>query len=464
MIEQHCKMQAMQYHNKIIIGYRSMFHHLKRITLSLLLPILFMGMLVACGGADKLPGKRIDVLGTKTALQVDSALSEQNIRLAPNSNQLNWQQYRGSAGHVSVNNQIAFERKRPLWRRKLGKGDKSGISLMAQPVIFADTLYWVDHKFRVSAHNLNRKGKKLWRIKLPIVKGDKQAYGGGMAVTSEAVIITTGAGFVYGLSRGNGQLLWQTNLRHPIHSTPTIEGNDIFITSINNITFALDGANGAVNWRHESVVSRVGLIQSISPAVSENIVVAGYANGEIVAINRADGETIWKQNLATSSRVDALGQIASVVAGFVVDGNRVYASSYSGKLVALDLRTGGMVWEVPLSASTPISLSGEYLFVLDDQSVLYAIATRSGKVHWVEELQNWEKGKEGYERIVWNGPLLAAPYLVVANHEKRLYLHDVATGKQVKRYKFGSGFHTHPISANGILYIIGSNGKLYALN
>ena len=421
-------------------------------------------LLSACGGNDILQGDRLDVLGTKTALQVDVALAQEKIRLDEAGVQINWPQYRGNAQHLSVNNRIDFARNKPLWHQDLGKGDRDGIFIMAQPVIFADMLYWVDNKFRLTAHRLDKKAKRLFRVKLPVPRSDRHAYGAGVAVNSEFLIVSTGAGFVYGYSRDDGTLLWQSNLRHPIHSTPTIQGSDIYVTTINNITFALDIASGATKWQHESVSSRVALIQSISPAVAGNWVIAGYANGDIVAISRVDGETVWKQNLATSSRVDALGQIASIVNGFVVAGPRIFASSYSGKLVALDAQTGTIIWEIPLSASTPMSVSGDYVFVLDDQSVLYALRQNDGKVRWAQELQNWEKGEEGYERVIWNGPLLSVPYLVMANHEKKLLLYNVETGAEIKKYKFGDGFRTHPISSNGVLYIIDSNGKLYALN
>ncbi len=425
--------------------------------------ILLLSMLTACGGKDRLAGERHIVLGTKTALEVDENLQEQALNLrAPESN-VNWTQFQGSASRQTINAAIPFERKRPLWSRKLGKGNKSGVFTLAQPVIFADTLYWVDHKFRVSAHNLNQKGKKLWEIELPVFKSDKNAYGAGIAVNAQLLVVTTGSGFVYGLSRSDGKLLWQKNLNYPIHSPPALLKNETFVTAINNFTFAMDAGTGAVNWTHESVPSRVGLINASTPAVSGDIVVAGYSSGEMVALDRNNGEVIWKQALATSSRVDALGQIASIVNGYVIDGGQVFASSYSGKLASLQLSTGVVNWELSVSASTPIVTSGDYLFVLDDQSVLYGIHKSSGRVRWVEELQNWEKGKEGYERIVWNGILLAEPYLVLANHEKRLLLHNANDGEFARRFKFGSGFLTHPIASQGVLYIIASNGRLYAL-
>ena len=428
--------------------------------LGLMLALL---VLVACGDKQKLAGERQIVLGTRTALEIDETLQGRTLNLPAPERNLNWTQFQGSASRQTINAAIPFERKRRLWSRKLGKGDKSGIFTMAQPVIYADTLYWVDHKFRVSAHNINQKGKRLWREKLPIFKGDKQAYGAGIAVNGELLVVTTGSGFVYGLSRGNGKLLWQKNLNYPIHSPPALVDNDAFITTINNFTFAIDASTGAINWTHESVPARVGLINATTPAVSGDFVIAGYSSGEMVALSKSDGATIWKQPLATSSRVDALGQIASIVNGFVIDGALVFASSYSGKLAAMQLNTGVVQWELSLSASTPIAASGDYLFVLDDQSVLYGINKNTGRVRWAEELQNWEKGEEGYERIVWNGILLAQPYLVLANHEKRLLLHNASDGKFVKRFKFGSGFLTHPIASQGVLYIIASNGRLYAL-
>ncbi len=459
------------------------------------LTIIFVfGLLLACVEDKTLEGKRELVLSNEIGLEIDAELAQSQMTLSSAKPNVNWQQFMGTSNHNSLNGQVNFPEKNkglayirwkeytglsehrgnvnplidigrelPKWRRKIGRAEETGILQAVQPVIFADTFYWMDKKFRVSARNLNQKGKKIWKITLPIPKKDRRTFGGGIAVNAEFLIVTTGAGRVYGLRRSDGSLLWQRNVQYPIHSAPSLDNGEVFFTTLNNSSFALNASTGVILWEHQDVPTRSRFIGSVTPAIGKDIVVTGYSTGEIVALNRSDGKLLWRRGLAAHSRIDALAQVTDITNGFVLDRGAVFAGSSSGKFAALDERNGGIIWEIPLTIHSPVASIGDYLFVLSDKSVLFCISKRSGKVRWTQPLQHWIEGAENYERIVWSGPVISVPYVIMNNSARDVQLFYIENGKPERQYKFGKGFYLSPISANGVMYFISSRSFLYAI-
>ena len=459
--------------------------------------ILSALLLSACADEKKLTGTRKSILGSQQELAVDPAFASQEMVLPPPESNENWTQFMGNANHSSINSKFTFpdrprgfgiiqykeysihanldgvnasspyfnfKRDLTIWNKKLGTGDTTGILQSPEPVIFADTLYWTDKKFRVGAYDLNRKAKKIWKVKLPIARKDRKNFGGGIAVNSELLVVTTGAGQIFALRRSDGELLWQRNIKFAIHGAPTLDGAQAFFTTVNNRVYALNVRTSEIIWQHEDVSStRATFIGSQPPAVNEAIVVVGYNTGEIVAFDRANGKIIWRQNLSNHSTIDSLSQVNDLGKGFVLDNGAVFIGNSSGRVAALHEGTGQIIWEIPLSINSRITAIGEYLFMLDDQSKLYAVSKRGGKIRWVTQLRNWVEGAKNYKRVVWTGPILNVPYLILVNSEREIELYHINDGTFYKQASFADRFFIAPVIANETLYLVSAKGVLQVI-
>ena len=70
----------------------------------------------------------------------------------------------------------------------------------------------------------------------------------------------------------------------------------------------------------------------------------------------------------------------------VIDRGRVFAVSHSGRMAAIDLRTGDRVWEQEIGSSHSPWVAGDYVFVLANDNELVCLTRDEGKVRWVRQL------------------------------------------------------------------------------
>ena len=78
----------------------------------------------------------------------------------------------------------------------------------------------------------------------------------------------------------------------------------------------------------------------------------------------------------------------------VIDRGRVFAVSHSGRMVAIDLRTGDRVWEQEIASSHSPWVVGDYVFVLANDNELVCLTRDEGKVRWVAPAAAL-RGREG---------------------------------------------------------------------
>ena len=102
----------------------------------------------------------------------------------------------------------------------------------------------------------------------------------------------------------------------------------------------LSHSDGSTLWEHQGIVESAGLLGTAAVAVSKDIVVVPYSSGELYAMRVENGRIAWSYSLFFQGRLVADTPLSDIDASPVIINNTVYAGSNSGRLVAIDLRTG----------------------------------------------------------------------------------------------------------------------------
>ena len=88
----------------------------------------------------------------------------------------------------------------------------------------------------------------------------------------------------------DGTLKWTFLTGNGISSSPTVDGDVVYIGSSDGYLYALQGVNGVLKWK-----AAAGGSYRTSPAVVENTVyVTGAYDGSLYALNKTDGTVQWK--------------------------------------------------------------------------------------------------------------------------------------------------------------------------
>src|SRR5213079_2727124 len=114
---------------------------------------------------------------------------------------------------------------------------------------------------------------------------------------------------------------------------------------------ALSVDGGRKLWSHNGIPETAGLLGGAAPAVEGEIVVVAYSSGELFALRVENGRAVSSDNLAASRNVNAVAGLADIRGRPVIDRGRIFAVSHSGRMVAINLRTGDRVWEQEIASS-----------------------------------------------------------------------------------------------------------------
>jgi len=138
----------------------------------------------------------------------------------------------------------------------------------------------------------------------------------------------------------------------------------------------------------------------------------------------------------------------------LVDGQRIFASSYQGNLMALDIETGRIVWGLEASSYHGLAQGFGNLYYVDDESQVFAIRDNTDEVVW----ENFD-----LKFRPLTAPLSINNYVAVADFEGYVHLLSQIDGRIVGREQIDSnGVRSNLLSANGLLYVYGDSGRLSA--
>jgi len=173
-----------------------------------------------------------------------------------------------------------------------------------------------------------------------------------------------------------GQLAskWVFTTGGDISATPTVDADSVYVPDWGGNLFRIDAATGAKVWSHQIAEYNgiAGSFSRTSPAIYRNTLIVGDQNGaHLIAVDKASGNRVWITQLDTHPA-------AIITQSPVVSGNRVYVGvssaeesfatdpkykccTFRGSIVALDARTGAIVWKtfmVPDNRGRPNGYSG----------------------------------------------------------------------------------------------------------
>jgi outer membrane protein assembly factor BamB len=179
---------------------------------------------------------------------------------------------------------------RRVWSVNVGDGQGSHYNRLV-PAIDGETIYAASANGNVVAVN-KANGAVRWRQRTDA------AITGGVGASSGLLLFGTRDARVVALDQSTGQQRWSTRVSSEVLSPPQSDGRIVVAQTIDGRLFALDPATGQQRWVYENTVPALSLRGSSKPLLAGNIVVAGFANGMIAAIDASNGFLLWEERVA----------------------------------------------------------------------------------------------------------------------------------------------------------------------
>ena len=431
--------------------------------------------------------QRISLLTAEESLQPSGELTPADVQLPPVYVNADWPQPGGNSVHAmqrpTTDGQLTN-----LWTIDVGDGSSRKGRVVSSPVVAGGKLFVMDGKNRVTAYDANA-GSRIWshnvrvesvgktregranifeRVTNPFNFGDtggsdNESVGGGIAAADGKLFVTSGLGVIEALDAQTGQSVWRKRLATPLHSAPTVSNGRLFAVSDDNELFAVNSATGEVLWTYQGIVESARMLTAPSPAVFEDVVIAPFASGELVALRVQNGVVLWQDALSSTGQLTPLSSLNDIASGPVVADGYVIATAQSGVISAFDLRNGQRIWTQPAGSLGYPWVAGDFVYTVTTGGEVACLSKTSGAVVWTQQLQAFKKEKKRKDRIAWAGPLLIGEQLLTVSSRGQAVELNPYSGEIIREFKIGDPVYVAPIVANQTVYILNDKAKLTAL-
>ncbi|MEL7452995.1 MAG: PQQ-binding-like beta-propeller repeat protein, partial [Pseudomonadota bacterium] len=342
-------------------------------------------------------------------------------------------------GHVRAANDFEIE-----WRVNGATGSSNKSALTSPPVANDTTIFLLDADQKVKAFSVED-GDRLWSVSLESgARRDQRSVGGGVAVSGQTLIVSSGFGFITALEGDTGEEIWRRDLGAPVTGAPTIKDGRAFVVTQNNEIFAISLEDGSVDWSDQAIAESARVLAAPSPAAVEDLVVAPFSSGEVIAYLSSNGRRLWTDALTRSGRFTPISAINDIAARPVLNAGLVFAASQSGVLAAIDGRSGQRVWSQPIGSVQAPNIVGEYLFVSGVEGQIACLAVNNGAVIWATQLVRYKNENKRRGRISYAGPIVASNRVIVASSDGELIALSPQTGEETARIKLGDTVFLEP--------------------
>jgi outer membrane protein assembly factor BamB len=266
---------------------------------------------------------------------------------------------------------------------------------------------------------------------------------------------------LYALNAETGEERWQ--FHEPANTTfgPTFSDGMLYF-AVDTGLKAFDVRSRSEHWYYSfgyesgKGLNRDDYLPADVPTLAEGFVYVGTGGGVIHAVNIASGEGAWTFSVPADRppgypTVEGL-DYNSIAGPITVSDGRVFASSWNGRVYALDAKTGELHWEYNTNDQLEgaVTVDNDTVYATGDQNV-FAIDMDGGTLRWKLN------GPEEDDDVARGSPAVADGTLYVGRgtsiENLKLAAVNTADGSIQWETRARLQQQAHPSIANGVVYV-----------
>lgn len=332
------------------------------------------------------------------------------------------------------------------WTQHIGDGN-AGYYLRLTPATSNGKIFAASHDGVIAAMNA-QSGRTIWSTNIG------KPVSSGLATGQNKVFVGTGNAQVVALSQTTGKVIWRRTVSSQVLAPVQYSHGIVLVHTIAGSLAGLSASDGRLVWRYDQSVPSLILHAAGQPQVAGNLVVSGFANGNLSVVNLYSGQTLWSRQIAIPMGDNPVSQMIDITVNPVVVSGVVYVATYQGRVAAIDLTSGQIIWQQKMSSFAGITADSQRVYVSDAKSRVWSYDEGSGAVDWK---QTALLGRQ------ITGPVVFGSALVVADRYGYLHFLSLTDGHFIARLGLGDGALAAPITYRGMLYVYTSNGDLVAV-
>ena len=330
------------------------------------------------------------------------------------------------------------------WARATQNGEFFGYRRMNRmsPLVVKDLVLQANGIDGLVAYD-RKSGNEIWRASV------RNGVEGGVQVVGSKVYFGASDGRFYCIDLYKGTVIWTAPVPAEVLAPPTVADGVVYFESGADQVYALDAQSGKQIWAYNrQTTTTISVRATTRPTLVGDLVYVGFSDGFVVALNKKTGTMLWDRKLGTN------GRFHDVDSTPVFDNGILYVSSFDESVHAIRADTGAEVWQTEGGGYTAVTLQGDRLYTATSDGRLLAMDRSSGKVLWSLKLKNG----------IATQPTYYKGYLVYGESEGALVVADASNGTTLAKFAPGHGVVAQPtVTPDGDVYFMSNGADLYAL-
>lgn len=332
------------------------------------------------------------------------------------------------------------------WKVGMGGGEEV-LRLALSPAVEGTTVYLAGHDGDVAAVGLEN-GRQLWEARL------KLDLSAGPGVGEGLVVVGTPEGDLIALDVAAGTERWRVRLNGEILARPAVGRGVVVVHTVDGTVHGLKAADGTPAWSYEQQVPRLSLRGSAPPVIDGDAVLCAFDNGRVSALGLAEGDLLWSATVSPPRGRTELERLVDIDSAVRAAGDDVFVVGYQGRVAMLARSSGQIWWARDLSSYRGLALDETSAFISTADSAVVSVSRRDGTEQWRQDAMRLRG---------LSGPAVDGDAVVVGDFEGYLHWLDRGTGQLLARTRAGSDrISNAPVAVNGFVLVQDDGGTVSA--
>ncbi|MBS0354118.1 MAG: outer membrane protein assembly factor BamB [Proteobacteria bacterium] len=329
-----------------------------------------------------------------------------------------------------------------VWRASVGD---SG-SFVLQPALSGDVVFAAGRDGKVVKL---QGGKTVWKTDVGVT------VSGGVGSDGQLVLVASPKGDVIALDGATGQVRWKAKVNAEVLAAPAVSDSIVVVRSADSRLFGLEPSTGKQRWVYQRATPALALRSSAGVVLDDKLILAGFPGGKLAAVNVANGSLMWEGTVAIPRGATELERVADITSLPVMSARATCAVAYQGRVACFDMSNGSTLWTRDLSSSRGLDLDDRHVFVTDEKGAVHALDVTNGASAWKQDqLVGRSPGR----------PRVVGAYVIVGDGFGDVHVLRREDGALVGRARVVSSAIAADLQrAGGEVVVQTQNGTIYAL-
>ena len=267
----------------------------------------------------------------------------------------------------------------------------------------------------------NSTGERVWSVQV----GDQITGGVALDALSQTAIVSTRNGQIMAFDSTTGAKRWQQQLSGTVLTPALITNNRVILSANDGFLHGLSLQTGQPVWQFATQVPAISVRGSAAPTLLDNkTALLATADGRLHAVTTDSGLPQWSRRVGVGSGSSEVERMSDVDGKPIVDKNQLFAVSYSGQLLGIDLASRQVMFVKDMASLKSLAVNNQQVIATSLDGKVAAYDRNTGEMLWESE-------ELAYRDLT--NPVMIGNYIAVGDLEGVVHLFDPASGKIVSR-------------------------------